>query len=251
MAESNSSSNGDEKIGGSEAIASDHKHEPAQENGAGPVEGQTKSKSEGRRRFGRARRNKAAAGPPETPLKPEPDLEVAPEPEIDVVAEANQRAAEAAQKVAQGWGHPTADFLAERLSGFVSHVKPTQADDAARNDVVKRFNDFLIKNQFHGCRAEFFGSSLSGFHGIDSDCDLSLNVAEDFLDMIRSRHPNIDDREVGVKVLAHVSKALRRPQFGAAEVRLIPRARCPLFNYIDKKTGLSCDVSLGNDGAIH
>lgn len=199
------------------------------------------------------------------------EIEARPWPSpAELLADARELLATADALVLRDGGEaPTAERMARldrELRRIVESQRTTPEDDRKRQDLLTRFNQ-MLQRKFQGVTLQPFGSFVSVFHTAGSDIDVSLEVA-----------PNsnwYDPREMGpgvvagaqggrgggrnrrqqqprgyksrkVQLLSKVASELRYQKF--ADVNLIAHARVPLIKFRDPRTGVKCDVCVGNDG---
>ena len=199
------------------------------------------------------------------------EIEARPWPSpAELLADARELLATADSLVLRDGGEaPTAEQMARldrELRRIVESQRTTPEDDRKRQDLLARFNA-MLQRKFQGVTLQPFGSFVSVFHTAGSDIDVSLEVS-----------PNsnwYDPREMGpgvvagaqggrgggrnrrqqqprgyksrkVQLLSKVASELRYQKF--ADVNLIAHARVPLIKFRDPRTGVKCDVCVGNDG---
>jgi len=198
------------------------------------------------------------------------EIEARPWPSpAELLADARELLATADSLVLRDGGEaPTAEQMARldrELRRIVESQRTTPEDDRKRQDLLARFNA-MLQRKFQGVSLQPFGSFVSVFHTAGSDIDVSLEVS-----------PNsnwYDPREMGpgaaaaaggrgggrnrrqqqprgyksrkVQLLSKVASELRYQKF--ADVNLIAHARVPLIKFRDPRTGVKCDVCVGNDG---
>ena len=156
--------------------------------------------------------------------------------------------------------------LDRELRRIVDSQRTTPEDDQKRQNLLARF-DTMLQRKFAGVTLQPFGSFVSVFHTAGSDVDVSLEVSpnSNWYDP-REMGPGAVNAAVGggrggrnrrqqtprgyksrkVQLLSKVASELRYQKF--ADVNLIAHARVPLIKFRDPRTGVKCDVCVGNDG---
>ncbi|XP_043699416.1 protein HESO1-like isoform X2 [Telopea speciosissima] len=127
---------------------------------------------------------------------------------------------------------------------FVQSPRPSDYDQ--RRDLVRIFN--LMARETFGNHSEFpvvepFGSFLMDMFSAESDLDLSINFSDD-----RVEFP----REKKIQALRKFAKLLYPLQRKGhvSSVQPILRARVPILKFVDRGTGIECDISVENKDGI-
>ena len=198
------------------------------------------------------------------------EIEARPWPSpAELLADARELLATADSFVLRDGGEaPTAEQMARldrELRRIVESQRTTPEDDRKRQDLLARFNA-MLQRKFQGVTLQPFGSFVSVFHTAGSDIDVSLEVSPssnwyDPREMGPGAAAAVGGRGGGrnrrqqqprgyksrkVQLLSKVASELRYQKF--ADVNLIAHARVPLIKFRDPRTGVKCDVCVGNDG---
>ena len=154
-----------------------------------------------------------------------------------------------AGKPATPWYNPSSmnlnesalDRLNKEVHVFYHYVRPTQAEDAVRHDLVKRLSTF-VQQRFPGDDAYHFGSFAAGIYLPDADMDLVILSSRNSR---QKKKESIKGKVYNMKSLL-LSNNIARPGSAIA----IPNAKVPIVKYVDQKTGLRVDISFDNNTGI-
>ncbi|KAL8223678.1 hypothetical protein R6Q57_019153 [Mikania cordata] len=116
--------------------------------------------------------------------------------------------------------------LHKEILDFCDFLSPTAEEEVSRNTAVESVSD-VIKYIWPDCKVEVFGSFKTGLFLPSSDVDMVILES-------RIRTP-----QMGLYAL---SRALS--QRGVAKkIQVIPKARVPIIKFVEKRSGISFDVS--------
>ncbi|KAM3343346.1 terminal nucleotidyltransferase 4B [Capsicum galapagoense] len=120
--------------------------------------------------------------------------------------------------------------LHKEIVDFCEFLSPTLEEQASRNEAIECvFN--VIKYIWPNCKPEVFGSFKTGLYLPTSDVDLVILGSE-----IRSP-------QIGLQAL---SRALSQKGV-AKKIQVISKARVPIIKFVEKKSGISFDISFDLD----
>ncbi|VFQ80047.1 unnamed protein product [Cuscuta campestris] len=116
--------------------------------------------------------------------------------------------------------------LHKEIIDFCDFLSPSQEEQEARNAAVERVFD-VIKYIWPESKPEVFGSFRTGLYLPSSDIDVVIMGS------------NIRSPQIGLHAL---SKALSQKKI-AKKIQVIAKARVPIIKFIEKKSGISFDLS--------
>eukprot|EP00897_Mesotaenium_endlicherianum_P000852 jgi/Mesen1/10768/ME000091S10296 len=152
------------------------------------------------------------------------------------------RAAAAAQGA---WNATSAEPLNGLLRAICQQLQPSAEDHQKRVNLMDRLNKVLDQVYIcEGGKLVPFGSFESNFYTPWGDLDLSLECPYDFSGMRRD-----NCKRLKVDILRAVCKKLLKLG-GVYDVQLLAQARVPVLMFVDRRTGLACDITVGNDSAL-
>jgi len=123
--------------------------------------------------------------------------------------------------------------LHEEICDLINWLDPTPEETKQRQQVVARLQ-LVVQWLWPNCKVHPFGSYYTGLYLPHGDIDVCL----------------IDDRGEDPKLkLKSLAKWLRKSRI-AEETELILKARVPIINYIDRKTGIPVDISFNQDSSL-
>jgi len=163
-----------------------------------------------------------------------------------------------AGKPATPWYNPSAvnlrETALERLNKevltFYDYVKPTQAEDAIRHDLVKRLATFVTQ-RFNGDDTYHFGSFAAGIYLPDADMDLVVLSHKPYLSARENHARNQKRKDTGKNKVYTMKQALVSANIAKPGSAIgIPHAKVPIVKYVDQKTLLRVDVSFDNSTGI-
>ncbi|CAI9088653.1 OLC1v1023049C1 [Oldenlandia corymbosa var. corymbosa] len=120
--------------------------------------------------------------------------------------------------------------LHKEILDFCDFLSPTPEEQASRNQAIDAVVG-VIKVIWPKCKAEVFGSFRTGLYLPTSDIDI----------VILESH--INRPQLGLQALA---RALTREGI-AKKIQVIAKARVPIIKFVEKKSGISFDISFDVD----
>ncbi|KAJ7981731.1 non-canonical poly(A) RNA polymerase PAPD5 [Quillaja saponaria] len=139
-------------------------------------------------------------------------------------------------KLESGWFRGNCKFkspmlqLHKEIVDFCEFLSPTPEEQGARNTAVESVFD-VIKHIWPHCKVEVFGSFRTGLYLPTSDIDVVI---------LGSGLPNT---QLGLNAL---SRALSQRGI-AKKIQVIGKARVPIIKFVEKKSGVSFDISFDVD----
>ena len=115
---------------------------------------------------------------------------------------------------------------------LIRKIRPHKSEQARREKLTKHLDRTLGK-KFKAEGVRQFGSSISGLSIKGSDLDICLII------------PGAKEKNT----IYNIAKVLRGQ--GMEDVNTIPKARVPVVNFSDPRSGLKVDISVNNTLAIH
>ena len=120
------------------------------------------------------------------------------------------------------------------LLALVSSLRPSEEEVRARNELFGRLSE-LFRRRYPDSVLHLFGSAANGFATKSFDLDLALEQRSQ-----EHRPPDELCEEVGEMLEAE----------GMRDVKAISHARIPVVKFVDKDTGIDCDVCFDNMLAV-
>ena len=182
----------------------------------------------------------------------------APVPGVDAVMILNGMQRQGNAKFA-GPGTPHALTLLEYLLYCILRLETKESGSSLYGLCLDRLQQLLNEmKKFGPCRcsklrARVFGSTICGMHNTNADVDICI---DGHIDFAPSNTWNFDNtgmltsvvRFSKQKFLHELADMLLESGVAAPEsLERIIHARVPVFNYVDRLTGLRCDVIVGNE----
>lgn len=136
------------------------------------------------------------------------------------------------QQIESGWFRGNHRFkspmlqLHKEIVDFCDFLSPTQEEQAARSAAVQGVFE-VIKYIWPNCKVEVFGSFRTGLYLPTSDIDVVILGS------------GIKDPQTGLQGL---SRALSQKGI-AKKIQVIAKARVPIIKFVEKKSGVSFDIS--------
>jgi len=148
-----------------------------------------------------------------------------------------------------GWEHDLSLPFTRALSAFLEDRIPTGADDELRRRLLSKLGMIVVGDTgVFGVECDValepFGSYVMGLGSSSSDLDLSLEGtvrATPCQDLSKTKKRDL------LQVLA---KEVRRRKI-SNNVQKILHARVPIIKFVDRETGVQCDMCIGNNGALY
>lgn len=119
-----------------------------------------------------------------------------------------------------------------QFQNLIRKILPHKSDQSRREKLTKHLERTLGK-KFKAEEVKQFGSSISGLSIKGSDLDICLII------------PDAKEKNT----VFNIAKVLRGQ--GMENVKAIPKARVPVVNFSDPRSGLNVDISVNNTLAIH
>ena len=119
-----------------------------------------------------------------------------------------------------------------QFQNLIRKILPHKSDQSRREKLTKHLERTLGK-KFKAEEVKQFGSSISGLSIKGSDLDICLII------------PGAKEKNT----VFNIAKVLRGQ--GMENVTAIPKARVPVVNFSDPRSGLNVDISVNNTLAIH
>ncbi|EFJ05729.1 hypothetical protein SELMODRAFT_431345 [Selaginella moellendorffii] len=126
------------------------------------------------------------------------------------------------------------------IEEILGDLEPSQEDRDARAAIVASFDSFVKQTLSGSSVVAPFGSYVTNTFTCDSDLDLSLYV----------NRMNPLSREEKLYFLKRVTTSLQAMHARYDQIQPIYKATVPVVKFVDRKTGIQCDLSVDNkDGA--
>ncbi|KAL9403627.1 hypothetical protein Peur_000599 [Populus x canadensis] len=121
--------------------------------------------------------------------------------------------------------------LHKEIVDFCDFLSPTQEEQASRAEAVRCVFD-VIKYIWPNCKVEVFGSFRTGLYLPTSDIDVVILGS------------GLKSPQIGLNAL---SRALSQKGV-AKKIQVIARARVPIVKFVEKRSGVSFDISFDVNG---
>ncbi|GBG70562.1 hypothetical protein CBR_g6688 [Chara braunii] len=150
------------------------------------------------------------------------------------------------------------DKLSTATREAFNSLQPGPWDRQVREELVREVNQFAAY-VFPGSSVVPFGSYRMDMYSWDGDLDLSLDVPSSYLRQglqVIANDPSYGleiSREDKLTVLRKLARYLRNYESSSKSVRavnLVSRAVIPVLKFVDSKSGVECDISVGNRDGV-
>jgi len=130
--------------------------------------------------------------------------------------------------------------LHEDLLDFWHAFRPTRAEQAARNALVKRVRK-VVADSLHGADVKVFGSFSTGLYLPESDIDLvCVNTGLEGA-----------SKKQRARALHSLAGGLRGASWRVSELEVVDTAKVPIVKFVDALTGIAVDVCIETkDGLV-
>ncbi|CAM0905954.1 unnamed protein product [Alopecurus aequalis] len=135
----------------------------------------------------------------------------------------------------------TDDVVKKCIEDVFAAIKPTDNDVNLRHEALHELKDCISSVEtLRGAVVKPYGSFVSNLYAISGDLDMSVELWNN--SNLPRESKTKEEKNV---VLEIISRALESKGI-SKYVHLIPSARVPILQYVSRKVGISCDISIDN-----